>query len=343
MVYKSSAEANYLRWTPGKQNCYEIYYLTFNHLASRTGFWIRYTLHAPEEGRGEPYAEMWFTFYDLDNPDGGFGLAREYAIGELKSSADPFELSIGDCVLTNGATRGHLEGNGHSASWDLRFEPAARPFLHFPESLYESGDVESAMLSPNFSTVFSGTVEVDGRRIEFDGDPGEQSHTWGRQHPPHWLWSHCNHFTGDPDAAMELVCALPEEGHPASLQAHVLYARCFGSEHRLLSLLDGSVSQSVAAPGNWKLMAEGDGLRLEVEIHCRPSDLIEATYVDPNGLEAFCVATEVASATLTVSTRADEAAPWEPLGTLHSNGTTHAEWGDFEPHPEVARKVLFVP
>jgi hypothetical protein len=27
---------------------------------------------------------------------------------------------------------------------------------------------------------------------------------------------------------------------------------------------------------------------------------------------------------------------------LHSDGTTHAEWGDFEPHPEVERKVLVI-
>jgi hypothetical protein len=274
MVYENSAEANLLRWTPGMLNCYEIYYLTLNHLRSRTGYWIRYTLHAPADGLGDPYAEVWFAFYDLTNPDDGFGLAEKYPIDALASSIVPFSVRIGDSVLTNEACQGAVGGAGHAAAWDLRFEPCAKPFLHFPESLYESGDVESAMLSPHFSTSFSGTIEVDGRRIDLTGDPGEQSHTWGRQHPPHWLWCHCNHFTEDPNAAMELVCALPEEGHPASLEAHVLYAKVGGREHRLLSLADGSRSESTASPGSWRLEAEGETVRIEADIRCRPVDLI---------------------------------------------------------------------
>jgi hypothetical protein len=342
MVYGNSAEANLLRWTPGMLNCYEIYYLTLNHLRSRTGYWIRYTLHAPADGLGDPYAEVWFAFYDLTNPDDGFGLAEKYPIDALASSIVPFSVRIGDSVLTNEACQGAVGGAGHAAAWDLRFEPCAKPFLHFPESLYESGDVESAMLSPHFSTSFSGTIEVDGRRIDLTGDPGEQSHTWGRQHPPHWLWCHCNHFTEDPNAAMELVCALPEEGHPASLEAHVLYAKVGGREHRLLSLADGSRSESTASPGSWRLEAEGETVRIEADIRCRPVDLIEAPYVDPNGASAYCVATEVASSTLRVSARAKESAPWQAMVPLHSDGTTHAEWGDFEPHPEVERKVLVI-
>jgi hypothetical protein len=343
MAYANSSEANILRWTPEQRDCYEIYYLTLNHLASRTGFWIRYTLHAPVEGRGEPYVELWFSYFDLEDPDRGFGLARQYPIDALAHAADPFRVAIGDGELTNQSCSGVLEGGGHSARWELRFEPCAMPFLHFPENLYTSGEVESAMLSPHFSTTFSGSVEVDGRRLSFAGDPGEQSHTWGRRHPPHWLWAHCNAFAEDPDAAMELVVALPEQGHPASFEAHVLYAKVGGREHRLLSLLDGSKSSSVAQPGHWKLFAEGDTLRIEVEIECRPINLIEAHYVDPDGASAYCINTEVASSTLSVSTRTGESDAWTVVGTLSSDGTTHAEWGDYEPHPEVLRKVLVIP
>jgi len=342
MVYVNSAEANILRWTPDNKNCYEVYYLTLNHLESRTGYWIRYTVHAPADGVGDPYAEVWFTFFDLNKPEAGFGVARQFPIDAMQSSARPFFLTIGHSTLGNEACWGRVEGGGHSARWDLRFEPCAKPFLHFPEALYGSGQVESAMLSPHFSTTFSGTIQVDGRTFELAGDPGEQSHTWGRQHPPHWLWAHCNSFDDDADAAMELVFSRPEKGHPASLEAHVLFARVGGREHRLLSLLDKSKSKSTSSPGSWQLWAEGATTRIEVAIECRPSDLIEAHYVDPNGASAYCVATEVASAALKVAHRGDVSKKWQPSEPLLSKGTTHVEWGDFEPHPEVERKVSIV-
>ena len=55
-----SAEANRMRWA-FQRGHYEVWYATLSHLASRTGFWIRYTLEAPEEGHGEPYAQLWFA------------------------------------------------------------------------------------------------------------------------------------------------------------------------------------------------------------------------------------------------------------------------------------------
>jgi hypothetical protein len=299
-------------------------------------------VHAPADGAGDPYAEVWFSFFDLNKPEARFGVARRFPIGAMQPSSRPFFLTIGNSTLGNDACWGRVEGKGHSARWDLRFEPCEKPFLHFPESLYGSGQVESAMLSPHFSTTFSGTIQVDGRIFELAGDPGQQSHTWGRQHPPHWLWAHCNSFGDDPDAAMELVCSRPEKGHPASLEAHVLFARVGGREHRLLSLLDKSKSKSTASPGSWQLWAEGATTRIEVAIECRPTGLVEAHYVDPNGASAYCVNTEVASAALKVAHRNAVSEGWQQSEPLVSKGTTHVEWGDFEPHPEVERKVLII-
>ncbi len=338
--YKDLNKANALRWTPGEENYYEIYYLTLNHLASRSGFWIRYTIHAPQGDPNSVYAEVWFTYYNLDSEENNFGIMKQFPIDALDSSADPFSLRIGDCRLENGACFGGLEGKGHSGRWDLEFESGCKPFLHFPEHLYTSGEVDSAMLSPHFSTRFTGTIEVDGRLLELKDDPGEQSKTWGRCHPPHWLWCHCNHFEEDSNAAMELVCA--PSGDEDGLQIHVLYAKCHGEEFRLLSLLDGSKSESDAAPGTWRLRAESATVLVEAEVTCRLEDIAEAVYRDPNGTSAFCANTIVASSRLQISTRPDDSAPWQPLGALHSNGTTHAEWGDDAPHEDVHTKIMAV-
>jgi len=338
--YRNADEANALRWTPELENYYEIYYLTLNGLESRTGYWIRHTIHAPQGDPAGTYAEVWFTFYNLERPDDNFGITRQFPMDAVASTSDPFSLKIGDVLLENGVCRGSLEGRGHSAQWDLHFEPCDRPFLHFPEHLYTSGEVESAMLSPHFSTRFTGTIVADGHRFELKNDPGEQSRTWGRQHPPHWLWTHCNHFEEDSEAIMELVAAPSDDD--ANPPVHVMYVKCHGREFRLISLLDGSRSYHDATPGKWHVRAEGDTLLLEAEISCRLCDIAEAHYRDPNGVSAFCTNTIVASSVLKVSTREDESGPWQTMEPLHSNGTTHAEWGDCTPHPQIENKILVI-
>ncbi|MCP5109657.1 MAG: hypothetical protein GY953_02355, partial [bacterium] len=152
-------KVNALRWRPGVEDCYEIYYLTLNHLASGTGYWIRYTLHAPLRP-AEAYTEVSFTFFDRQRPESNFGIAKRFRLGDLEAREEPFRLRIGENSLENGVSRGALDGAGHSARWDLRFDICEQPFLHFPESLYTSGEVDSAMLSPHFSTRFSGNIEV---------------------------------------------------------------------------------------------------------------------------------------------------------------------------------------
>lgn len=340
--YRDQHQANALRWRPGLDNYYEIWYLTLNHLPSETGYWIRYTLHAPQQGAGDACLEVWFTFFDRRRPESNFGLAQRFPIDCLEAEAEPFRLSIGDNSLENGACRGALDGAGHSARWDLRFSPCERPFLHFPESLYTGGQVESAMLAPHLSTRFTGTIEAGGRRFELAGDPGEQSKTWGRRHPPHWLWAHCNHFAEDPEAVMELVCA-PQMNPGEPPPAHIVCLKCHGRQFHLMSLVDGSRSASDAAPGHWRLQAESGNFRLDAAINCRPDDLIEARYTDPNGAASYCVHTEVADAELQAWTRDNESAPWQPLALLHSHCTTHTEWGDETPHPKVTRKITMLP
>jgi len=55
--------ANHLVWQ-GQPGHYEVYYATFSHPETQTGFWIRYTLESPLAGHGEPYAQLWFATFD---------------------------------------------------------------------------------------------------------------------------------------------------------------------------------------------------------------------------------------------------------------------------------------
>jgi hypothetical protein len=333
-------QANALRWRPGLRNYYEVHYLTLNDLASQTGCWIRYTLHAPEESDRDPFAEVWFTFFDGRRPERSFGLFRKYPLAELQADPAPFRLRIGESELSNGRCLGRLDGGGHAATWDLHFPSLGSPMLPFPEELYTSGEVVGAMLYPHPSIRFSGRMVVDGRLLLLSDGRGEQSHIWGQQHPPHWLWCHCNHFEEDPTALLEMSC-IPTKRNAASPDpAHVLIARAAGEEYRFISPLDDSTSHNAWAPGRWRLRAESATQRLEVTLRSRLEEISEAHYVDPNGASSYCLHTDLASAEVTLSTRHDQTSPWTQAATLVSKGTTHAEWGDWFEHPEIERKIV---
>src|SRR5262245_27357359 len=200
----NAAEANRMRWQ-FQRGHYEVWYATLTHVASRTGFWIRYTLEAPDEGHGEPYAQLWFARFSRDNPELTFGFNKKLPIAELRQEPAPFRIRLADAELTSASARGHLGGDGHEVSWDLRWTPSDRLHQHLPASVYKASFADTLVQTPNLNVAARGTITVDGERYELDGDPLGQTHLWGRKHAYSWAWSHCNAFDGDRGAALETL------------------------------------------------------------------------------------------------------------------------------------------
>src|SRR5881227_728590 len=124
-----AAEANRMRWE-FQRGHYEVWYCTLSHLASRTGFWLRYALEAPTEGHGEPYAQLWFARFDKERPERTFGINQKLPIGELITEKAPFRVRMGAGELTGASAKGRLAGDGHDVSWELTWSPAAEAHLH---------------------------------------------------------------------------------------------------------------------------------------------------------------------------------------------------------------------
>jgi hypothetical protein len=197
VLAEATAPDNVRVWDGTARGHYEVWYLTCNHLASRTGYWIRYTLESPLAGHGEPYAQLWFAAFDHAAPARTFALNQRHPIAALRATATPFSLAIGDHArLTHGSARGHIAGHGHEARWDLRWLPAPRTHHQLPALIYRTTFADTKVLTPNLDVPIRGMLTVDGRTLEFDGDPGGQTHLWGRKHAHSWAWGHCNAFAG---------------------------------------------------------------------------------------------------------------------------------------------------
>jgi len=330
--------ANRMRWGGGKGH-YEVYYLTFNHLESGCGFWIRQTMNAPLDGR-DAYFQMWFSCFDPWDPGKSFGVKRKFATAATEKRDAPFRLSIGESYLENGRLEGRLSGGGHEASWDLRYAFGGKPHLHLPEMFYKKDLADTTVLSPEVSARFTGTIEADGRRFEFQGDPGCQTHLWGRKHARRWAWGHCNAFDGHPDSVFEGLTVHLRKAGLSLPPVSVLYFKHAGEEYRFTGLATAILGcKGEFETGRWRFSAKDASRMVKGEITCGDADMIRADYSDPDGEPSFCHNTEIARARLTFHRRKHILDGWSEIDTIESGRAAHVEFAGRAADPNVKNVV----
>lgn len=333
---------NRLRWQRGRHGHYEVYYLTLNHLRTKTGFWIRYTMTAPE-GTDEPRAQMWFSFFDYRNPENNFGFRQTFPIESLNAASGPFVLRIGENELANGRAAGRMKGLGHDVAWNLNFMPNPAAHLMLPKMLYNVKLADTLALSPAVAAHFSGTVRVDAHTFELKQDPGCQTHLWGEKHAQRWAWAHCNAFAEDPAAVFEgLSVQIKRLG--ILLPPVNLLAIRFRDTWYPFTEVGGALRCGGAFElGLWRFRARHGNILFRGEISCRDADMVRAGYADPDGERAWCHNAESGCATMRVFQRPHPLASWKHTDTLTSLATTHVEFAGRQPDPRVRTRIEEIP
>jgi hypothetical protein len=325
------AESDNRPFWNGKPGRYEPWFLTMGD--GRTGYWIRYTLHAPTGA--PPEARLWFARFDRDRPERVFGINRGFPIDEAAVRPEPFGVRIGGATLASGHARGKLAGDGHDVSWDLRWETGGETHRLLPDALYRRGLAPTRPYCPNPDIRYTGTVTVDGERHELDGMPGQQGHQDGTRHAERWAWAHCAAFD-EGDAVLHALVAQGKRGPFTLPFTTYVSVRWQG---RWLRFSKTSRRRDFAL-GAWRIDVGDRRYRLSGRVQVRPELLLQTRYLDPDGSERWCHNSEVASARLVLFERRNEG--FEEIALLESNGTTAAEWagrtaapGDFRRHVEV--------
>jgi hypothetical protein len=332
-----ATERDNARVWQGQPGHYEVWYLTFNHRPSRTGFWIRYTLEAPCSGRGDPYAQLWFAHFDAADPKRNFAVSRKLPITSMVAQAAPFEVRIGDATLTHASARGGLEGAGHSARWDLTWIPARQTHLFLPGFAYRSSKVSTKVLSPNLDVALRGRVEVDGHTFALEAERGGQTHLWGRKHANAWAWGHCNAFEGKPGTAFE---ALTVRVRPLTPSLTFLTLVLDGETLKVPGLADTVSSRGRMGTTRYEMRASGPEVRIEGGYSCRPEDMVIAEYADPDGEPCYCANTEVADLWLRVYRRSGWLRRWLEQARIAALGCGHFEVGGRSVDPAIQRRYL---
>ncbi len=334
----ASAVDNVRRWDGASRGRYEVWYLTLNHLESQTGYWIRYTLESPLEGHEDPYAQLWFAHFDAREPDRTFAINKVFPIDAMRAGADPFSVAIGDAELTHSSARGQLAGGGHRASWDLTWLPAATTHRQLPRIMYRGGGVgDTTVLTPNLDVPIRGTIEVDGRRFELAGEPGGQTHIWGKKHAHAWAWGHCNAFEDRRGTAFETLTVRLKKRGLVLPPLTILCLYLDGEVYRWSEFQHTPLTGGRYGTGRYAFRAIGARVRLDGEFTCRPEDMVVAQYHDPDGEASFCANTEVADLRLTVYKRDGLLGRFREHAHLIAPRSGHFEVGGRERDPAVAK------
>ena len=156
---------------------------------------------------GEP-VQVWATWFPAEGPPKSF--IQGFSVEELKMSARgqaPFHFQVGKNRMEENCCRGMMRVDGHSVSWDLHYRS------NFRVTLSSKGWIGFSR-TPHSDAIFSGQVELDGRK--FSGDPlgfGVQGHNCGYRHRSFWVWTHAY---------------FPRDGGPASTLEALVYDMPFG-------------------------------------------------------------------------------------------------------------------
>jgi hypothetical protein len=329
------ARANDLRWT-GRPGHYEVYYLTLTDRATGVGVWIRYTMLAPlDSSTGEPSCALWFAA--MDPRPGGIGtLARRqtFPIDRLKSTPDPFELRLAESTLSDGGMTGGFD----EFWWNLRWKPAAGPHVPINPLLGRLGLARTVFVLPHADVLVSGSLGIGSQRIDLADVPAGQAHLWGTEHAETWAWARCSDLSA-PDG--EPVRGAFFDGVSALVRR---FGRTLGPNTPIVGCLDGRAFQSTSPRrllGNasrfdvhgWDFEAVAGSRKLVAQVRPTPEHLVGVTYQDPDGREAYCYNSEIASVQLQILERAG--GDWRGTQTLSAAGRCHFEFGTRTPVPGI--------
>lgn len=325
--FTATGTENLMVWDRRTAPFMEVWYATLTHRRLRSGLWLRYTISAPRDA--EPSCALWAFYFD---PEGkrSFAGVNEHSIdrlGHVPGRDDGALVRIGDAWLTETHLEGRVESDGRILAWSLELEPADRCYQHLPSVLRRRAEQRfSTLCSPNLSVPFSGTIELDGEVVAYDGEPGCQTHRWGRRHSHSWAWAHCSAWDGEADAVFEAVGAKAAPWLPALSFPYLRYR----GKDLVFSALRTQGRYELPA---WTFMASNDRWRIAGAVRLPPDRSVQVRYADPDGGTRHCVNSEVADLAIDVYERSERG--WAHAETLVSSGGAHFEVGGTEAVPEL--------
>ncbi len=321
-------DRNAMRWD-GSPGHYEVWYVSLTDRRSGAGAWIRLTMRAPTSG--EPECSLWFMAM---TPSGErVARKRTFPIGALRAQSSPFQLVVDAAELSDRGSAGTID----DARWELRWEPGTISGDIVHPLLERARIARTVMVVPQPDLAIEGTIAWGDTVIELSGARGGQTHLWGAKHASRWCWLHASDLEGIDGAPragdwIEAVSVVtPRAGRevgPSTPVTGVLLGEPFDATGPMRVLrADAQIGLA-----RYQFETRSRTRRLRVEVDTPRETLVGVTYDDPDGEQAWCFNSEVASLRAWLWDRGRGAgARWLLRDTMQAPGRAHVEYAQRTP------------
>lgn len=142
---------------------------------------------------------------------------HRYPIENFWSSADKFQLRIGDSLFSLDQIELNIHNSQQKVKGILRFKDT----VSWPVSFFSPGVMGWYAWIPRmecyhgvlgFDHVIQGSIEVNGTDLLFDGGRGYIEKDWGKAFPQAWIWMQSNHFKQERVCLTASVAIIPWMG-----------------------------------------------------------------------------------------------------------------------------------
>ena len=277
---------------------YESFYAKAVAPAGGRAVWIRHTLHRPPGS--EPTGAVWLTYFDAeaDRPQA----AKATYGGERLTVPEGQYIQVADAAIGPDGLTGRVTTDGLEAEWELSFEDRHEAFRHLPsERMYRAKLPRTKLLSPHPAAIFSGSLTIDGERLELDSWPGMVGHNWGTEHAERWIWMHAVDLEGgEPGDYFDVGAGRIKLG-PLSTPWIANGALALGGQVYRLGGLGRTYGTEIhERPDGCEFVIAGKGITVRGGVNSATGQTVGWLYADPDGGEHHAVHCSIADMELRV-------------------------------------------
>lgn len=326
-----STAARFPGVSPGAGH-YESFYVKATRPGGGQAVWIRHTVHKPPGL--PPTGSLWFTLFDAAAP--GPRAAKLTVPAQSVSAPEGALVEIAGARLAPGAARGGFEARGTTVAWELELESRAEPFHHLPHRLmYRAPLPKTKLLSPSPDARCSGSITIDGERIELEGWFAMIGHNWGAEHAERWSWIQANDLRGGSGWFDAGLGRIRLGGWTTPWIGNAMLA-LDGELHRLGGLDRVRSTRLRARPTGADFRLGGNEITVSGRVGSQARNFVAWVYADPEGPEHNTLNCSISDLELTVERRGRPPRRLECVGAAaYEIGIRETDHGiPLQPYPD---------
>jgi hypothetical protein len=116
----------------------------------------------------------------------------------------------------------------------------------------------------SFDHSLTGTLRLNGERLDFDGGRGYAEKDWGRSFPSSWVWAQSNHFDRPETSVQVSVAKIPWMG--SSFVGFIAGVWMSGTLYRFTTYTGGRLTAIRTHRDGASMTFEDSGFLLEIEL-----------------------------------------------------------------------------